>query len=70
MYASVCIVSMSKRVMHKNDRPDLHYVSEIVQYAKKCNLTPDEFVWREIYVKLKLAKPPVLMNVLNWYECH
>ena len=52
-----------------NDRPDLHYVSEIVQYAKKCNLTPDEFVWKEIYVELKLAKPPVLMNVLNWYEC-
>ena len=52
-----------------NDRPDLRYVSEIVKCAKKFDLTPDEFVWREIYVELKLAEPPVLMNVLNWYEC-
>ena len=54
--------------MLNNDRPDLRYVSEIVKYAKRFDLTPDEFVWREIYVELKPAKPPVLMNVLNWYE--
>ena len=52
----------------KNRCFDFKYVSKLVNFCKKIGLNPDEFVWKEIYVKLKLANPPDLMQVLSWYE--
>lgn len=47
---------------------DLNYVSRLVNFCNQNGLDTDEFVWNEIYVKLKLTKPPDLMQVLHWYE--
>ena len=46
---------------------DLDYVSNIEKYCMDHNLDTDEFVWLEIYNKLKLDYPPDLRQVLNWY---
>ena len=54
----------------KNKRFDLNYISNITKYCFKHRITPDEFVWKEIYINLELAKPPNLMKVLNWYDHH
>ena len=47
----------------KNKHFDLNYTSKITKYCLEHKTTPDELVWKEIYVNLKLAKPPDLMNV-------
>ena len=52
----------------KNKHFDLNYTSKITKYCLKHKITPDELVWKEIYINLELAKPPNLMKVLNWYE--
>ena len=52
----------------KHKRFDLNYTSKITKYCLERGITPDELVWKEIYVNLELAKPPNLMKVLNWYE--
>ena len=52
----------------ENGRFDLDYISKIVKYCNESRLNTDEFVWIEIYSKLKLAEPPDLMAVLMWYE--
>ena len=54
----------------KNKRFDLNYISKITKYCLKHKITPDEFVWKEIYINLELARPPNLMKVLNWYDHH
>ena len=46
------------------------YISEIENYCAIHRLTPDQFVWNEIYVKLKLLSPPDLKQVVDWYAGH
>ena len=52
----------------KNKRFDLNYISKITKYCLKHKITPDEFVWKEIYINLELARPQNLLKVLNWYD--
>ena len=47
----------------KLKRFDLNYTSKITKYCLERGITPDELVWKEIYVDLELAKPPNLMKV-------
>ena len=52
----------------KNGYLDLNYISRLNRYCHKHNLTPDRFIWREIYIELNLAEPPDLMKVLKWFK--
>lgn len=44
------------------------YANKLERYCHKRNISPDELIWKEIYVNLKLLDPPDLKKVLNWYQ--
>ena len=45
---------------------DMLYVNSMIKHCKLHRISTDKFVWEEIYRKLKLAKPPCLIDVLLW----
>ena len=45
---------------------DDKYSKRIIAFCHKKKISPDYFVWNEIYRKLRLAAPPNLEKVLTW----
>ena len=47
---------------------DRKYVKTIINFCNKKNITPDYFIWTEVYCKMRLARPPNLEEVLYWED--
>ena len=44
------------------------YAHSLLRFSKRHNITPDECVWREVYINLRLAKIPNMREVVEWYN--
>lgn len=47
---------------------DKHYVQNIVKISEYRNESSDQFIWSQIYDKLKLGPKPDLNLVFDWYN--